>query len=61
MKRGLAKRLDAALKAGGQPRRGPCVICCGDWMECPHTRREVDELLEARRLQKAQERIAHAG
>lgn len=56
----LAQRLDKALGRGvtTQPRRGQCVLCRRDWMECPHTRAEVDGLLATRAQQRLMERLS---
>lgn len=43
------KRLDAAVKNGGFDRHGPCVICGVDFMECPHSYGEVENLIDAYR------------
>lgn len=52
--RSAIARIDKAIKAGetGQSRCGACVVCQRDWMSCPHTRIEVDELFEGVRLRK---------
>lgn len=47
----IEKRLDR--NGGEQPRRGECVVCGGDWAECPHTRVQTSLLEQALRIKRA--------
>jgi hypothetical protein len=46
----IEKRLKA--NSGHQPRRGRCIICGKDWMECPHDRGQTNLLEQAYELKK---------
>lgn len=50
----LTPDVEKRLKRGGgeQPRRGQCIICGGDWAECPHNRAQTDLLEQAYRLKQ---------
>ena len=40
-----------AKKAGyEQPRHGKCLVCSKSWMDCPHTRTQIDIMMQAVRV-----------
>ena len=47
----VAKRVERA--GYDQPRRGACIICGGDWMDCPHDRGQVKVIVQAVQMAKA--------
>lgn len=49
------KRIGKALDSGqtSQSRRGLCIVCQQDWMYCPHSRAEVDDLFDTVKLSRS--------
>lgn len=47
----VAKRVKRANYE--QPRHGRCIICGGNWDDCPHDREQVDVVVQAVQLGEA--------
>ncbi len=44
----MVKRIERS--GFSQPRHGICIICGGNWDDCPHTRNDIDLAIQAVRL-----------